>query len=76
MAGRGRASFEKRRREMARKEKQRLKAERRAQRKIGGLPELPEDQGPEEQSPAAQGAAAPGGDQTTPTAANDAEPHQ
>jgi len=33
MASRGRTTFEKRRKEMARKEKQRAKAERRAQRK-------------------------------------------
>lgn len=57
MATRGRTTFQKRQKEMARKEKQRMKAERRAQRKAaGGLME-PEDQfgeaiqplGPEEQ---------------------------
>lgn len=43
MAGRGRTTFEKRRKEMARKEKQRLKEERRAERKAsspGGLPPI------------------------------------
>lgn len=38
MATRGRATFQKRQKEMARKEKQRMKAERRAQRKAGLLP--------------------------------------
>jgi len=37
MGTRGRATFEKRRKEMARKDKQRAKAERRAQRKAGAL---------------------------------------
>lgn len=36
MGSRPRTTFEKRRKELARKEKQRLKAERRAQRKLAG----------------------------------------
>jgi hypothetical protein len=42
MASRGRTTFEKRRKEMARKEKQRAKAERRALRKAA--PPIPYDE--------------------------------
>ena len=44
MATRSRTTFQKRQKEMARKEKQRMKAERRAQRKLAGPSAEPEFQ--------------------------------
>ncbi len=61
MATRGRTTFQKRQRELAKKEKQQMKAERRAQRKLertdaGGAvsekAQVPPEWGPESESPA------------------------
>lgn len=59
MATRGRTTFQKRQKEMARKERQRLKAERRAQRKAAAQMEQPQRPGETDQAASGPGTREP-----------------